>query len=308
VTGLAELPGSLLVPSAGSTTTIANLGTNGRILVGGNLVHSGLGELHAYPFLPDPQLGCAGDPVHLTSLTLDVVVVDNDGVVDTERFFEGTYKCTVGGVDVTPADNTWRMRASSEPRVLSDQIPAGASCTVKERLGAPPAPYRSWADPSISPELLVAVKRQVGGFVITNKVKDLPVNPPETPSSTPSPTQTPTPTDEPTETETVAPPPPPSTPTAEPTPTPSTMPEPTNRPTPSPTPTAAPTETPTSSPSPTSDSEPPRADAPNHGGPAGPLTTTAPFTLRGAFVWGPLLMLSLLTLLLRVRRRPRRVH
>jgi hypothetical protein len=38
------------------------------------------------------------------------------------------------------------------------------------------------------------------------------------------------------------------------------------------------------------------------------MTTTAPFTLRGAFVWGPLLMLSLLTLLLRVRRRPRRMH
>jgi hypothetical protein len=38
------------------------------------------------------------------------------------------------------------------------------------------------------------------------------------------------------------------------------------------------------------------------------VTTTAPFTLRGAFVWGPVMMLSLLTLVLKVRRRPRRAH
>jgi hypothetical protein len=38
------------------------------------------------------------------------------------------------------------------------------------------------------------------------------------------------------------------------------------------------------------------------------MTVTAPFTLRGAFVWGPMLMLSLLTLLVRVRRRPKRQH
>ena len=52
--GLAQLPGSLLVPTAPSTTTLAGAGTNGRILVAGDLVHTGAGELHAYPFLPDP--------------------------------------------------------------------------------------------------------------------------------------------------------------------------------------------------------------------------------------------------------------
>ena len=38
------------------------------------------------------------------------------------------------------------------------------------------------------------------------------------------------------------------------------------------------------------------------------MTMTAPFTLRGAFVWGPMLLLSLLTLVVRVRRRPKRLH
>jgi hypothetical protein len=38
------------------------------------------------------------------------------------------------------------------------------------------------------------------------------------------------------------------------------------------------------------------------------MTVTAPFTLRGAFVWGPLLLLSLLTLVVRTRRRPKRLH
>ena len=39
---------------------------------------------------------------------------------------------------------------------------------------------------------------------------------------------------------------------------------------------------------------------------AGPLTTTAPYSLRGAFVWGPLLLLSVLALRLRFSWRPRR--
>src|SRR5205085_1411529 len=136
--GLAQLPGSVLVPNAASTTTISNHGTNGRILVGGNLVHTGLGELHAYPFLGDPQLGCAADPVHLTSLTLDVTLVDPDHVVDSDRVFEGRYSCNLAGVNVTPEDDTWRMHAGAKPKVVSNQIPSGASCTVTERLDLPP--------------------------------------------------------------------------------------------------------------------------------------------------------------------------
>ncbi|HEX5086745.1 MAG TPA: choice-of-anchor A family protein [Nocardioides sp.] len=304
VTGAAQLPGSLLVPTASSTTTISNQGTNGRVLVGGSLVHTGAGEMHAYPFLADDQLTCAGDPVHVTSLTLDVELVDPDHVVDPDRVFEGLYDCTLLGVNVTPADNTWRMRAGSGPKTISDQIPSGATCTVSERLDRAPAPFRSWADTSIAPDVVVVAKRELRGFVVTNKVKALP------PAPTGSPTLQPAqqPSSSPTETETVPPPPPPPTATESSSPTPASLPEPTNRPTDAPSPTTLPTQTPAATPTATAGTEAPHADAPKPSGPAGPLTTTAPFTLRGAFVWGPLLMLSLLTLVLRIRRRPTRMH
>ena len=91
--GRAQLPGTLLVPDPASTTTLSGAGTNGRILVAGNLVHKGTGELHAYPFLPDDQLECAADPVHLTTLSLDLKLVDPDNVVNPNRFFEGEFTC-----------------------------------------------------------------------------------------------------------------------------------------------------------------------------------------------------------------------
>jgi hypothetical protein len=306
VGGTAQLPGSLLVPTAPSVTTLSGQGTNGRILVAGDLVHTGTGELHAYPFLPDPQLACAGDPVHLTALTLDVVLVDPDHVVDPERYFEGRFDCTLGGANVTPADDTWKFRAGADARVVSNQIPSGATCTVTERLDAAPGPFRSWADPSISPDVVVVAKRQQKGFVITNKVKDLPQAPTETPTPTQSPTQNPS--QNPTQAAPPAPQPVVETPTAIPTPTPSSLPEPTNRPTLPGSPSAAPTEAPAPTATSTADADAPEAGGHDNKGPAGPLATTAPFTLRGAFVWGPLLMLSLLTLLLRVKRRPRRQH
>jgi len=300
--GLAQLPGSVLVPTVPSTTTLSVLGTNGRILVAGDLVHTGLGELHAYPFVPDPQLGCAADPVHLTTLSLDIELVDPDHIVDPDRYFEGKFVCSIGGVDVTPDDNTWKLRAAAAVRTLTDQIPSGATCTVTERLDAPPAPFRAWSAPTVQPDVVVVAKRQNLGFVITNKVKDLP---PPTLTADPSPTPTATPSDEPTTENSPEPPEPASTPT--PSPTPASIVEPTNGPD-LPTPSALPTPTDTVTSSPTAEASAPNAEPPHADGPAGPLATTAPFTLRGAFVWGPMLMLSLLTLLLRVRRRPRRVH
>jgi choice-of-anchor A domain-containing protein len=301
VGGLAQLPGSLLVPTAPSTTTLSGPGTNGRILVAGDLVHTGLGELHAYPFLTDPQLACGPDPVHLTTLSLDVVLVDPDHVVDPDRFFEGQFGCSLGDVDVTPVDNTWKLRAGAAPRVLSDHIPAGATCTVTEPLGAPPAQFRAWAEPVVQPDVVVVAKRQDLGFTITNRVKDLPAPPTQTPTPTPTPTATPTPTESVPE-----PPAPSSTPSS--TPPPSSLVEPTNRPEPTSSPSAQAPASPVGAATPTSDADAPNAEPPQHGGAAGPFATTAPFTLRGAFVWGPLLMLSLLTLVVRVRRRPRRQH
>ncbi len=299
--GLAQLPGSLLVPTVPSTTTLAGLGTNGRILVGGDLVHTGAGELHAYPFLPDDQLDCAVDPVHFTTLTLDIVLVDPDNVVEPGRFFEGEFECTLDDDDVTPADHTWRLRAGAPPRVLSDEIQAGATCKITERLLVPPAPLRAWADPVIEPGTVVVAKRRDLGSTITNRVKDLPPQPTQTPT-----TPTPTPTATPTPTESVPEPPPPPTPSS--SPTPSTILEPTSRPELPGSPTALATAAPPTSPTSTSDAEAPNADPPRQSGGSGPMTVTAPFTLRGAFVWGPMLLLSLLTLVVRIRRRPKRLH
>ncbi len=304
--GLAQLPGSLLVPGAASTTTLGGLGTNGRILVGGNLVHTGEGELHAYPFLPDLQLRCAPDPVHTTTLSLDIELVDPDNVVEPDQFFEGDFECAVGGVDVTPADNRWKLRASGGMRVLSDQIQAGAVCTVRERLDFLPAPLYAWAEPVVQPEVVVVAKRENLGFTITNRVKDAAGPPTQTSGPNPDPEPTPTPTATPTPTESVPEPPAPPTPSS--SPTPSSNVEPTNRPELPGSPSASPSASATTSPTATTDAEEPNADSPRDDGPAGPFTTTAPFTLRGAFVWGPMLLLSVLTLLVRVRRRPARLH
>ncbi len=306
VGGQAQLPGSLLVPTAPSTTTLAGRGTNGRIMVAGDLVHTGPGELHAYPFLSSPQLGCAADPVHLTTLSLSVDLIDPDKVVDRDRFYEGEFACSLGGVDVTPSDHKWRMRAGTPPRVLSDEIPSGAVCDVAQQLTSGPAPFRSWAPTLIQPEVLVVEKRRDLAFTITNRVKDAPP-PPETPTATP----TPTPTATPTPTESVPEPPVTSSPTPEApesSPASTSVAEPTNRPELPSSPSAQPTTEPSATATPSADSGSSNAEPSSRGGPAGPLTTTAPFTLRGAFVWGPMLMLSLLTLLLRVRRRPRQVR
>jgi choice-of-anchor A domain-containing protein len=296
--GLAQLPGSLLVPTQFSTTTLSGAGTNGRVLVGGDLVHTGAGQLHSYPFLPDSDLRCTPQQVPVGTLTLDLALDDPDHVVADDRVFMGRFECRLDGDNVTPADDSWRMPAGADTRVLSDQIPVGAVCTITERLDDPPARARNWSDPVFQPTRVVVAKREARGFKIVNRVKPLPVEPPSAPPT--SPTDTPTLEAEP-------PPSPDPTPSA----TPSSVVEPTNRPEPSASPSASPTQGPVDTPTaqPTAQAAP-GVEPPRGGGGPGPLTTTAPFTLRGAFVWGPVMMLSLLTLLLRIRRRPRyqRVH
>ncbi len=292
--GLVQLPGSLLVPTRPSTTTLSVAGTNGRVLVAGDLVHTGVSsQMHSYPFLPDHDLGCAPVAARVSTLTVSTELVDPRGVVPADRVFEGRFECRLEGDDVTPADNTWRARADGSAVVLSDQLPVGAVCTLTEDLDAPPGLGHFWADPEIEPGRLVVTKREARGFTVTNRVRAPPPDRPEvdpTPTSTPSATPTSSPTQLPT-----------PTPTTTPVPTSTPITEPTNVPE-LPAPTTAPgtePDEPSSTPNAGPGSDPPGT------GP-GPVTTTAPFTLRGAFVWGPLLMLSLLTLLLRVRRRPAR--
>jgi hypothetical protein len=296
VGGSAQLPGTLLVPTSPSTTTLAGAGTNGRILVAGDLVHTGAGLLHSYPLQTDPDLRCGPDLAHLGTLTLNVQLQDPDKVVDPDRFFQGKFTCTLDDKDVTPKDNTWQVRATADAKVLSDQIPVDAVCEVTEQLQVPPSARYEWADPTFSPDKVKVAKRDPRKITITNKALELP-DPPE-PTNTPA-----TLTSDPDEEESPEPTPEPAAPTATPT-----VPEPTPTQEPAP-PSTAPTPEPTETPTPTAESEPPpQADPrPPNGGP-GPFTTTAPFTLRGTFVWGPLVLLSVLTLLLRTRRRPKRLH
>jgi len=291
VGGLAQLPGSLLVPTAPSTTTLSGAGTNGRVLVAGDLVHTGAGaQLHSYPFLPDDDLGCEAPAVRLGTLTVSAELDGPDDVVTADRFFEGRYECQLDGDNVTPADNSWRARANGSEVVLSDQLPVGAVCTLTEHLDDESlGGGNEWAVPVVKPERLVVAKRGARGFTVSNRV--LPPEPAE-PTATPTPTPTP------------------EVPVASPvTSSPDPMPSPTSVPSSGPTkPPELPAPSTAPDPEPTESATPPAA-APGgdpRGTGRGPVTTTAPFTLRGAFVWGPLLMLSLLTLLLRVRRRPRR--
>ncbi len=296
VGGTAQLPGTLLVPSSPSTTTLAGPGTNGRILVGGDLVHTGAGRLHSYPLQKDPDLRCGPALAHLGTLTLNVQLQDPDNVVNPDRFFQGKFTCTLDGADVTPKDNTWQVRATADAKVLSDQIPVDAVCVVTEQLQVPPSARYEWADPAFSPDDKVKVaKRDPRKITITNRARALPpepepTNPPATLTSDADDEESPEPTEEPAAPTAT---PPPSEPVASPEP---------------PTPSTAPTPEPTETATPTAESEAPQADPrPPSGGP-GPFTTTAPFTLRGTFVWAPLLLLSVLTLLLRTRRRPKRLH
>jgi choice-of-anchor A domain-containing protein len=295
VGGAAQLPGSLLVPTSPSTTTLAGAGTNGRILVAGDLVHTGTGQLHSYPLQVDADLRCGPALAHLGTLTLNVQVQDPDKVVDPERFFLGEFTCDLDGTDVTPKENTWRVRATADAKVLSDQIPVDAVCVVTEQLKVPPFAGYEWTDPTFSPEQVTVAKRDPRKVTVTNRARALPpepepTNPPATLTSNPDEEESPEPTEEPA--------PPPVTPT---------VPEPTPTPEPAP-PSAAPTPQPTETPTPTAEAAPPQADPPRPSAGPGPVTTTAPFTLRGSFVWGPLLLLSVLTLLLRTRRRPKRLH
>ncbi|MDJ0316871.1 choice-of-anchor A family protein [Arthrobacter antibioticus] len=57
--GSAQVPGLILVPTSGGTTDISAPGTNGRILVAGDLLHRGSGsELHRYALAGDKTFGC----------------------------------------------------------------------------------------------------------------------------------------------------------------------------------------------------------------------------------------------------------
>ncbi len=314
--GEVQLPGSLLVATPGSVTSLDVAGTNGRTFVAGDLVHRG-GELHSYPFLLDPDLDCGPALTHVSPLSLTLTLEDPAKVIRKDPYFQGTFSCIQDGVDVTPGDGLWRLRATGAPQLLSGLVPVGALCFIGQELDDRPPKGWQWVEPEIFPSKLAIVKRESGTFSVTNRLQQVKAPPIEPDADAdPNPTIDPTPDSD-------------SDPDATTNSPPDSVQEEPTRPTDPPVPTAPdveppsiPNDDPSSSPDDTpsppepapdevdpadgSDDGAALADPPRRPNAAGPLTTTAPYTLRGAFVWGPLLLISVLAMRLRFPWRPRK--
>jgi choice-of-anchor A domain-containing protein len=168
--GLAQLPGSILVPSAASTTTISSPGTNGRVYVNGDLVHTGDGaEMHNYPFLPEDDFTCKPIPTPTGSLAVQKVVEDPDGVVPPAWLYSGTFACELHGTDVTPSPGTWSVLAGQPPTVIADTLPLGADCTLAESPPPDLPPGHHW-DPVVITPSVVTITDSVepAAFTATN--------------------------------------------------------------------------------------------------------------------------------------------
>lgn len=145
-----QLPGSVLVPAAGSTTKILT-SLNGRFYTAGDVefggsTQSGL-ELHNYAFREEM---CAA--VTTGSLSITKTLTDVDSVVAGNRVYTGTYVCTAPSVGVV-ARGVWSLTVGGAAFV-TPLVPAGSTCTVAEDalLTAPSAtdPSYLWMTPVIN--------------------------------------------------------------------------------------------------------------------------------------------------------------
>lgn len=181
-----QLPGSIMVPTAGSHTAIKTH-TNGRVYVAGDLTQGGAGapsgqEFHAYPFndvlfnckdstQPEPETG---------SLTVQKLLVDSFGVVDPTRVYAGTYVCRDAAL-VVVAQGVWSRTAGAAAAAIGG-IPLGSSCVVAEDALAPPAAGEAsyfWGSPVVSPSgaVIVADATIPVAVTVTNTVLRAPVAP-----------------------------------------------------------------------------------------------------------------------------------
>jgi choice-of-anchor A domain-containing protein len=170
--GLAQLPGSIVVPSPASSTMVSAPGTNGRVYVGGDLLHTGTGaEMHNYPFLPDEDFDCEEPGVEVGALAIQKIVSDPDDVVPADQDFTGTFECTLDGSDVTPPDNSWSVTASGQPVEIAAGLPVGAICTLEETPPADPDPAHTWEPADIAPDQVTIVAGTApAAFTATNTV------------------------------------------------------------------------------------------------------------------------------------------
>ena len=150
-----QLPGSVMVADAGSSTTLLT-STNGRVYAAGDFVMGGAAgitglEMHAYPFREGP---CAA--VSAGSLAINKTLTDVDGVVDPGRVFTGRYVCN-DSAGALAARGGWAATAGGAP-FITPVVPARSVCTVTEDVPDAPsavdASYR-WAASTITNQVTV---------------------------------------------------------------------------------------------------------------------------------------------------------
>ncbi len=175
----AQLPGSVLIPTASSTLALRT-SINGRLYVNGDVTFGGTGtsglEIHNYPLR-----NCV---LSTGELAITKALSDPADVVADSRLFTGTYTCTpLVGADIT---GTWSVTAGSTQTVTG--LPDGATCTIAEdALALPPTSSDTsyvWGAPTYSAAQTIVAgatvaitatnsfTRQTGSFAIAKALTD----------------------------------------------------------------------------------------------------------------------------------------
>lgn len=162
-----QLPGSVLIPSAGSTLDLRT-SINGRLYVNGNVNFGGAGttglEIHNYPL----RSVCA---IETGSFTITKALSDPDAVTLAGREYTGTYECVDSSGDVVAGDD-WSLEDGET--VTIEDLPVGSECSViEDALTAAPdagdATY-SWAAPTYSSTGVTVTASAPVGITVSNVV------------------------------------------------------------------------------------------------------------------------------------------
>ena len=160
-----QLIGSVLVPTAGSATTMLT-STNGRIYAAGDLTVGGSAqtglEFHNYRFA---ETSCTYET---GNISISKTLADSDGVVGA-RLYSGGYQCALSGAVI--ASGRWALAAGST--FVTPDMREGAVCLVTEDplTSAPSADTTySWSAPTITAPAAV-VGNATTPFVVHNQVR-----------------------------------------------------------------------------------------------------------------------------------------
>jgi choice-of-anchor A domain-containing protein len=112
----------------------------------------------------------------LGDFSMRKVLVDPFGQTSLTRDYTGTFECTHLAVDVTPAPNTWTVKAGDPDLVLATDLPLGTVCSITEDpLTDPPVPGRpqfQWDTPTYSAASVTIGDASTVRITVTNTVFD----------------------------------------------------------------------------------------------------------------------------------------